>query len=554
MPKPIEPLSLTRTGIDQIFEAQIYQRSLRDTFPEQSNPRFDPSKRIFGICLSGGGPRSFSASLGQLRGIISNNLLQSVGAISCVSGGSWFGSLFSYAPTSFTDEQLLGPVVPPGQLTVDMVDKISNENLGHPITKMTNGSISDILADLYADYLVGELPYNRIYSRMLGRLLLKPFGLDDVTKFFTVDTFTAQRIVDHNTPGLDLSDFFIMRPERPFFIAGATQVWPEGEGEVLRQFEYSARYAGTPQLFLGQGAAGRDIGFGWVDAFAFDTGTPSVPSLTSDGVWVQVQVPASKPRFVLSDVMGSSGAAPGSALDYFKRPGWFPEFSYWPLVNVGQESAFTYSFVDGGDYENIGIVPLLRRRFPVIIAFVNTSIPLGSNSTSAVDGVSGDVARLFGFIPADPLFNSQDTQIFPKEQFKALAQGLKQAKSENLPVTFVDTYEIHQPNAFGIPPYPKDIFDGKVEVQWAYNDIYGDWKRALKPDVARLLESTAPTNFMANFPNYATVFQNKDSLGIPEVLLLTPRQVNLLSNMWASAFAGPLGEQLAASQERFGGY
>jgi hypothetical protein len=72
-----------------------------------------------------------------------------------------------------------------------------------------------------------------------------------------------------------------------------------------------------------------------------------------------------------------------------------------------------------------------------------------------------------------------------------------------------------------------------VTVIWLYNQKVAKWVSSLPSDVQASLASTSHGNYMANFPNYETVFQNRDAIGIPELLLLTPQQVNLLADMWS---------------------
>lgn len=67
-----------------------------------------------------------------------------------------------------------------------------------------------------------------------------------------------------------------------------------------------------------------------------------------------------------------------------------------------------------------------------------------------------------------------------------------------------------------------------------------NWKSKLNQDIQTLLESKEAKNYMANFPNYATVGQNKSSDGwiaVPELLLLNPAQINLLADMWCYTIA-----------------
>jgi hypothetical protein len=140
-------------------------------------------------------------------------------------------------------------------------------------------------------------------------------------------------------------------------------------------------------------------------------------------------------------------------------------------------------------------------------------------------GVDGQITRLFGFIPLNDFGNSQDTQIFPKDQFQIVLDGLTQSKASGGAVVAVGNFTIQTPNNFNLPEYPGD---GKVQIFWLYNDINQSWTKQLPQAVQELLGSKAPSNYMVNFPNYNTVFQNEY-----ELLLLTPQQINLLADMWS---------------------
>ena len=126
----------------------------------------------------------------------------------------------------------------------------------------------------------------------------------------------------------------------------------------------------------------------------------------------------------------------------------------------------------------------------------------------------------------------QPIQVFPSEDWAAVQQGLMNALASGGPVWYASQHTIQPDNPFGIPPYPND---GKVTVIWLYNQKIAQWVSALPSDVQTFLGNTSKRNKMTNFPNYDTVFQNRDLLGIPELLLLTPQQVNLLADMWTWA-------------------
>jgi hypothetical protein len=87
-------------------------------FPEFAHPRYRPETHPIGVCFSGGGPLSASAAMGQMRGLAALGLIDQIGAISAVSGGAWFSTIFNYAPVSIADATLLGEIIEPAAITV----------------------------------------------------------------------------------------------------------------------------------------------------------------------------------------------------------------------------------------------------------------------------------------------------------------------------------------------------------------------------------------------------------------------------------------------------
>ena len=546
MPKPVTlPSSLSV----EIFPAQP-----GGPFPEQSNPRYSAASGLWAACFSGGGPRSFAASLGQMRGLNAAGVLPFFGAISCVSGGSWFGVPFSFAPDSFSVTELLGDVTAPGDITVDGLKSIPETCLGSALLKLTDTALARLIAYYIFEYLEGNLTFDKIWARCLNRLILTPFALGDTSSYFSLNAETVGQIVQAN-PGLAQTNFYTLRDNQPYVIAGATQIYPSSllesrgdlvrsapparskavrggvdlTGQTFRHFEYSPAYVGTAQTFQGAGCGGADFGGGFVQGFGFDS---PAPTAAPQGNLAQVSTPAYP--FLLSDVIGSSSAAIAAYLDEVGLDAVFPEFSYWPIVKIGQEKACTYSFGDGGVLENTGIVPLLRRQYKVIFAFVNSPYPVGSQEDGCYRGVDGQITRLFGHIPPNDFGNSQDTQIFPKEQLETVLTGLKQSKAAGGTVFAAGKFTIQTPNSFGLEAYPGD---GEVLILWMYNDLNESWKKQLAAPVQALLGSSDPFNYLKNFPNYDTVGQNDG-----ELLLLSAQQVNLLADMWSYNIISGFGQ------------
>lgn len=537
----------------------VYPSTQQPVYQELSLDRFSPSSHPIGVCFSGGGPRAMTCGMGQIRALAQTPLYDLIGSISCVSGGSWFGAIFSFADPSISDAELLGPYTQPGDITLDAAAKVSQHLLAYGLTVATNLRIGESL-------LKGG-PVNRLYARMINNIFLPTLGINDLDRFFSLDADSVAQIVANNTPGLTSKDFYTLRNDRPYFIACATQVYPDDKQLQMRQFEYSPLYTGTSQFFPTGGSPKGAFGGGYVQTFAFDSGNPRTPN--AQGL---VTVDAPLHRFTISDLMGSSGAAPGSVLDAHGFPSLFAQFHYWDPRSAGavpDPTVQKMSIVDGGDLENTGIVALLRRQYPVILVCVNTSTPINAAS-GTWEGIDYQIAALFGYQPpetqatreirhpvrahgeqkaaATPPVSvppeqqtpqalkisvpQQPIQVFPQADWPAVRDGLKKALAGGGTVYFASEHQIYDQNPFGIPPYPGN---GKVKVVWLYNQRIARWVDQLQPDVAAFLDSKGKTEFMANFPNYDTVQQNSDLLGIKELLLYTPRQVNLLADMWTWA-------------------
>jgi hypothetical protein len=507
-------------------------------YPEQSNPRFSAAAGRWGACFSGGGPRSCAASLGQMRGLVAAGAFSRIGAISCVSGGSWFGSMFTYA-TNYTDAQLLGTYLDPGAITLTNIASIPSECIGSGLLNLSNTALGTIAL---IEYALGT-PADKIWSRLMNATLLVPFGVGSGETYVALDAAQVDAIVARN-PGLSRSSFVTQRPDRPFFIAGGTHiavtptVAPAGDlgarpgtdvtaqlanatvaslpGQHYEQFEYTASYAGDQQFSTDRGP----FGGGFVENVGFAQRAPTRPPQGDI-----VSVATNQYRFLLSDIIGSSSSAFASVALEIGIKAAVPQFDYFSPQRAGSDPGRIVPIGDGGILENIGIVPLLHRGYRVIFAFVNSAYPVGSLDTGCVDGIDGQISRLFGFIPQNDFGNSQKTQIFPSAQWLAVAAGLKRARAAGGPVVFADSYRILPDNPFGIPPYPNG---GTVQVFWLYNDLNQRWYNALQAPVQNAIQDRSADYPLWNLPAFYTVFQNTGLL-----LWYSPEQINLLAHMWA---------------------
>jgi hypothetical protein len=202
-----------------------------------------------GIAFSGGGTRSASATLGQLRGLEQNGWLARVCYMTAVSGGSWAAVPYTYS-RNIPLTELLGDTKPLDPKTIETVPS-------------------------------GTWPRPELTMR--------------------VATWDDASAVDMSTSGKPLGDFFTMdAADRPFLIVGGTLVKPNGlDYPRLIPVEYTPLYTGVRQQF-GQ------IGGTYVSPWAYDRLTIAPRSSTHVLVGPK---PTERP-FTLADVIASSGAAP----------------------------------------------------------------------------------------------------------------------------------------------------------------------------------------------------------------------------------------------------
>jgi len=477
------------------------------TFPEQGDPAFrmmDLGDRPnVGLAFSGGGTRSAAATLGQLRGLNELNLLDNVRFISCVSGGSWACTPYTYLPEDWTtDETFLGQVVSPKDVTLEHLQNIDRNSFAHAIS---NAVIIDNLVSNAVRFAGDET-----FSRAVGDIFLKPFDIDSLKRFFSFDEKSVAAIVLRNRsscPSTEINedDFYVVRPGRPYLIVGCTLLRPNLPWKI--HFEVTPIYTGARVLHREAGSNKRNIGGGYIESFGMDSIEPD-DRADDDGI-VRVRLGASRHRFTLSDAIGTSSAAAQKPLVQLGVD-WvgMPEFNYWSPIDANERSSREYEFGDGGILENLGIMPLLMRKVEKIVVFVNSKTRLKGGGKGQI---AESIRTVFGQTP-DFLTN----RVFPGDRYQALVQGLVEEKTAGHPVMFKDQYRVVGNQHYGID----DGWD--VEVLWVYNERVRDWETSLPVEIRRLIGSGS----LGNFPHYRTFFQNP-----PAVIDLSSEQVSMLAHL-----------------------
>jgi hypothetical protein len=468
------------------------------------------SKKNVGICFSGGGTRSASLTMGQLRGLEKIGVLKDVKYLSAVSGGSWGSVPFVYLDSGISDEELLGAYSDPKEISLSKLAETPECSLSKAISN------SKLLDDILKEIFQGD----EMYSHIIANIFLKPFNLGDMKKFFTYDEVSLREIVKNN-PELSERDFYLVNPRanRPYLIAGGTILRPNF-GRY--PFEMTPLYVGTYKLYENVGSHQRyDIGGGYVQSFGFDSDAPQ--EFDEANEMGRCRLGRSRHRFALGDMIGTSGAAPA---EYAERFGLehvgFPEFKYWSPYRAQATRAKEYDFADGGILENFGIMPLLKRGVPRIIVFVNCETELKIDPYNEEVTICDSIPALFKPIKnqyGDKHFEDNVVFADQEEAYRDLVFCLHQKIQSGEPAIHVGKYKITAQ-----PHY--DIKGGKeVEIMWVYNSRVKNWMKELPHAVRAKIEQG---DYGDRFPNYKTFMEN-----FPRIIDLKPEQVNLMAHQAA---------------------
>jgi hypothetical protein len=373
-------------------------------------------------------------------------------------------------------------------------------------------SLAHIIANsvIIDDFLKQALRFagDETYSRAIGEVFLRPFGIDSLERLFTLNDNSISSILNRNS-NMAANDFYTVRPGRPYLIVGSTILRTDNKPPLPDKihFESTPVYVGARVRHNGAGSNGRPIGGGYIEPFGFDSDEPE--NSPDQHQIVTVRLGTTRHRYTLSDVIGASGAAPAEVLAKLKLD-WlgFPEFKYWPMEMAEQTRAKEYSFGDGGLLENLGVMPLLMRKVERIILFVNTQAKLKGG---AKNQINDSIPPLFGQTP-----DFMTNHVFPSNQYDALVNGLLTAKSKKESVMFRDQYEVKKNTHYGIKG------GWTVDVLWVYNERVESWENDLPVKIRRLIG----VGSLGNFPHYRTFFQNP-----PAVIDLSAKQVSMLAHL-----------------------
>eukprot|EP00466_Bigelowiella_natans_P005579 jgi/Bigna1/77151/fgenesh1_pg.46_\ len=219
-------LSVALTADEQPVNVRAWWSppSQKFEWPEMEYPEI-ARKLSSAISFSGGGSRSFAATLGYLRGLKDIGALDKPRYITGVSGGNWAVAVYSFRQNGADDDTLLGTYTEPSDITLESIAEIAD---GCAL----NATTYDIWPPLIKAVATGWVTYDwencgEVWLDLIWDSYLKPFGIPyDAVMMYDeqqADSFTAR---NSNMSG----DFSFITPlnisSRPYPILGVTLVGP----------------------------------------------------------------------------------------------------------------------------------------------------------------------------------------------------------------------------------------------------------------------------------------------------------------------------------------
>ena len=295
-----------------------YTKTNKICYPElcPNNDFIVRTPNIFKVSLAitGGGPRTYNASIGYMRAINRLGYKNKAQYVSTVSGGSWFYGTYAFAnstkPELYTDKKLLGiDRFDPKTITLSNLLSDNADNIDYMGNRLLNKRILlYVLEVLKSHVLKNEISWN--YA--IGKMFLDHYGIDDDVPV-ALNMKHALNLFKRNK---DIGKAIYLSDDSPFWLCNTTLLM-----EYIEQYPYptvtlTPLYSGITQQIT---ILGNTIGGFVVENFAY--GNSSVPKIRlpisavgdcSDMGEISV-IPLANVR-TLRDMIGSSSTAYASTV------------------------------------------------------------------------------------------------------------------------------------------------------------------------------------------------------------------------------------------------
>eukprot|EP00924_Labyrinthula_sp_SR-Ha-C_P001302 snap_masked-scaffold_7-processed-gene-19.51-mRNA-1 protein AED:1.00 eAED:1.00 QI:0/-1/0/0/-1/1/1/0/565 len=486
---------------------QKYTESGYLQFPEiEQVKQNSKNQKLFGICFSGGGARSSSLTTGYLRGLKQTGLLSKVDYISCVSGGSWASSIYTFS--NGDDDSILGRHVNPSELTEEYLEKKSAGLIADLVT--TNNFVG------FVDFFIGVLcdARRKVWSDLIAENFLSPFRLNNGLIFESYDH--VKSFLERNP--FVKEKFIVPKSSKPFLIINST-VFSSSECKPNQGLNLQI----TP-LYSGVTTTRQNSGSHFIETCGLYSKTKTVSTKRRKRSWEPkpaINERVASELFTLEDAIGASSCAyvtEGSGFSWF-----VPSLEKPSSKKVEQLG-------DGGIIDNIGLLPLLQRKISSISCFINTYIPLEKRKirelaedddieqSLLLNLAAPEFLSYFGvfenneqqwFYKRNQVFETKELVHVLKLMLKNYARGKGAVAQVKLEVIENDFWNIRH-------GFSADVF-------FVYNERCLNFESELPHETYMKIAKKQTSSEFTSHPHYSTLFQNSEvfSLSKPQVQILS---------------------------------
>lgn len=443
-----------------------FTSTISTTFPETDilSRNQPPSKSSTAISFSGGGARSYVASIGIVQALRDLGLWDKIMYSGGISGGNWFLNAYSYRSSKIDTTQFLGTIARPEELTLDFLGKMDskcmrsfvNVDADRAFLKGLTKALVETDVDDWNNEIIPNTYASTIYDTYFKKGGIKrsaPFAWDEqhASEIISRNSEQQWKIRDFNLVGDAVSD--------PFPLIGFSLLGPliSTPAKVLdrqwRLVEQSPIAIGIPNFqkidFENRHSdvTSMDVG-GFVESVFF--GTDLIERDSSDDTIATVD-DSNRNLWTLERGAAASSAAPMGFValldEKINKFGGF-KADYFSTVASQEISSElknnTILLGDGGSVEDVTLIPFLQRGVKSIILAMSFEIPLSSASKYnpmerlptandlevlpswfGIPQLPNDVESWIDFIGQDFMRN----QVFSRSDYFRVIKGLQEAQA-----------------------------------------------------------------------------------------------------------------------------
>eukprot|EP00300_Choanocystis_sp_HF-7_P042525 c9269_g1_i1.p1 GENE.c9269_g1_i1~~c9269_g1_i1.p1 ORF type:complete len:650 (-),score=151.20 c9269_g1_i1:140-2089(-) len=477
------------------------------------NMEFHLAKPDFGIAVSGGSMRAICCGMGWFRALEMLGVPTKARYISSNSGGSFVNAAYSFQQ-KFQVEQFLGLYVPPEQCDLSRMDKYKYDcvfgNILHHMHHVVRRFVKAVLRGRFKGAI----------AEVLCSSLLHPLNLADIRGIMSLTT--SDKMLNAGAMP------YVVPQDRPFPIINCSILLPN-DPMRFHPFEFTPMYCGSVAK---REYDGRVIGGCLMEPMGFNS--PKPLDLVEDDEDGFVSC-ATHNLVSLQEMVGASASFVSVALQQLKVLDDLPfsnDYNYWCSPDDDER---TLAFSDGGGFDNIAILPLLRRRVSKILCLVAAAENNHMTPDDDHDFNMLDVATLFGAARPDlELFAvrgddlNKRCQVFPTEAYKDLLASLATCQLRGRPLVHTAKLRVLDNEYCGVTG------GWEVSVMFLFNGPCQAWEDRLPKETKGALlhdRTSRGVRCMEDYCSPGKIVSLNDFPCVPtSEYQYSPRMIGMLSN------------------------